>query len=168
MNEELRDMKRYFILLDIIFVSLYVGVMLVLYYMERVPASIRILDLILLGLAAARLTDIISTDEIMKWLREPFVRMEKTEIAGTEAETRTGRGRGWRKVLGDLLSCPWCVGVWVAAGLTYAYFLAPRIIWLFILILAVAEIASILQTIGTILVRLEKYFKGLGVPEEGL
>lgn len=161
-------LRRYFILLDIIFIGLYVGVMGVLYHLGRIPRNISVFDFILLGLAAARLTDIISTDEIMKWLREPFVKMEQTEIAGREVETRVGRGRGLKKVFGDLLSCPWCVGVWIAAGLTYAYFLVPVFAWLFILVMAIAEIASLLQTISTILVRLEKYCKGLGVPEEGL
>ncbi|MBI2843041.1 MAG: DUF1360 domain-containing protein [Armatimonadetes bacterium] len=73
-----------------------------------------------------------------------------------------------KRVIGELLSCPWCVGVWVAALLTYGLFVTPRIIWLLILLLAVAEIGSTLQTISTILVRLEKYMKGLGVPEEGV
>jgi len=90
------------------------------------------------------------------------------ECAGREIQTRMRRGIGMRRVIGDLLSCPWCVGVWVSAGLIYFYFFVPYIAWLFILILAIAEIGSLTQTISTILVRIEKYFKGLGVPEEGI
>ena len=161
-------MKRFLILLDIIFVLLYIGVMTALHFLGRLPTSIRPFDLVLLGLAAARLSDIISTDQIMEWLRRPFVKMETSEIAGREVETRTGRGRGLRKVIGDLLSCPWCVGVWVAAGLTYAYLLVPTVVWVFVLIMAIAEIGSLLQTLSTIMVRIENYCKGLGVPEEGL
>jgi hypothetical protein len=161
-------MKRYLILLDSIFILLYIGVMLTLHYLGRLPHSINILDLALLGLAAARVTDVLSTDEIMRWLREPFIELEPTEIAGREVEVREGRGDGWRRVIGNLLSCPWCVGVWVAAGLTYLYFLLPKVTWLFILVMAIAEIGSILQTFSTILVRLEKYIKSLGVPEEGI
>ena len=160
-------MKRILILVDVVFVTLYVGVMAAIYFLGRLPTSIRPFDFALLGLAAARLTDIISTDQIMEWLRRPFVKMETTEIAGREVETRTGRGRGLKKVIGDLLSCPWCVGVWVAASLTYAYYLMPSVIWVFILIMAIAEIGSLLQTLSTILVSIEKYFKGLGAPEEG-
>ena len=156
------------ILVDVIFIALYIGIMALLQYLGHLPRHINTLDLVLIGLAAARLSDVISTDEVMKWLREPFVQTEETEIAGREVTTRTGRGRGIRKVFGDLLSCPWCVGVWVAAGLSYAYFLLPGYVWLLILVLAIAEIGSILQTISTILVRLEKYMKGLGVPDEGL
>ena len=160
-------MKRILILVDVVFVALYVSVMVDLYFLRRLPTSIRPFDFALLGLAAARLTDIISTDQIMEWLRRPFVKMETTEIAGHEVETRTGRGRGLKKVIGDLLSCPWCVGVWVAASLTYAYCLMPAVIWVFILIMAIAEIGSLLQTLSTIMVSIEKYFKGLGAPEEG-
>lgn len=161
-------MNRLLIVLDVIFIALYVGVTLALYHAGRLPRSVDLLDLFLLGLATARLADIISTDQIMQWLREPFVRMEAEEVAGREVATRTGRGRGLRKVIGDLLSCPWCVAVWVAAGLTYAYFIWPGAVWLLILLLAIAEIGSLVQTTSTILVRLEKYMKGLGVPEEGL
>jgi hypothetical protein len=161
-------MNRYLIFLDTIFIVLFFAALGLLYYQGRLPQSIPVIDLVLLGFAAARLTDVISTDEAMKWLREPFVRLEHTEIAGHDTETRVGRGLGLRRTIGELLSCPWCVGVWIAAGLTYLYFLIPHITWLFILALAVAEIGSILQTITTILVRLEKYFKGLGVPDEGV
>lgn len=161
-------MNRYLILFDAIFIALFLGALGMLYYLGRLPQSIRTLDLVLLGLAAARLTDVISTDEVMKWLREPFIRLEPAEIAGHETEIRVGRGLGLRRALGELLSCPWCVGVWIAAGLAYLYFLLPSVAWLFIFIFAVAEIGSVLQTITTILVRLEKYFKGLGVPHEGV
>ena len=160
-------MKRFLILLDIVFVLLYLCVMAALYFLGRLPTSIGPFELVLLGLAAARLTDIISTDQIMEWLRRPFVKMETTEIAGHEVQTRTGRGRGLKKVLGDLLSCPWCVGVWVAAGLTYAYLLLPAVIWVFILIMAIAEIGSLLQTLSTIMVSIEKYCRGLEAPEKG-
>ncbi len=161
-------MKRFLIVLDILFVALYVGVMFALDHLGSIPRTISVLNLFLLGLASARLSDIISTDEIMTWLREPFVRMETEEVADREVRTRTGRGVGIRKTIGDLLSCPWCVGVWVAAGLTYAYYLWPTGVWLLILLLAIAEVGSIFQTISTILVRLEKYMKALGVPDEGL
>mgnify|MGYP002682492405 CR=1 FL=1 len=158
--------KPFYILLDVIFITLYAGVLLALYYLGRLPRGISVLDFVLLGLAAARLSDVISTDDIMQWLREPFVGVEEEQIAGEEVQTRVGRGRGIRKVLGELLCCPWCVGVWVAAGLTYAYFLLPRIIWLFLLLMAIAEVGSLLQTFSTILVSVEKYLKSICRPDE--
>ncbi|MCE5197799.1 MAG: DUF1360 domain-containing protein [Armatimonadota bacterium] len=161
-------MKPFLILLDVIFIAAYVGVVAALSALGRLPFHIKILDFFLIGLATARLSDIISTDEIMQWLREPFVQIETGEIAGREVQERTGRGHGIRKVIGDLLSCPWCVSVWIAAGLTYLYFAFPRWVWLFILFMAIAEVGAILQTMSTIFVRLEKYLKGLGVPEENL
>lgn len=153
--------KPFYILLDVIFIALYAGVLLALYYLDRLPRGIGVLDFVLLGLAAARLSDIISTDDIMQWLREPFIKVEEEQIAGQEVQTRVGRGRGIRRVLGELLSCPWCVGVWVAAGLTYAYFLLPRIVWLFVLLMAIAEVGSLLQTFSTILVSVQKYLKSI-------
>lgn len=153
-------------MLDLIFIGLYVGAILGLYYLGRIPPGVGAFEFILLGFAAARLADIISTDEVMTWLREPFVETERTQIAGREVETRTGRGRGLRKVLGDLIACPWCIGVWVAALLTYLYFLFPQVVWLFVVIMAIAELGALLQTASTILVRVEKYFQSLGIQEE--
>lgn len=159
--------KPFYVLLDVIFIALYIGVLALLYYLDRLPRDIRILDFILLGLAAARLSDIISTDDILQWLREPFIEIEKEQIAGQEVPTRVGRGRGIRRVLGELLSCPWCVGVWVAAGLTYAYFLLPRPVWMFVLVMAIAEVGSLVQTFSTILVSVEKYLKSICRIDEG-
>ncbi len=160
--------RPFFILLDVVFVLLYVIILAALHYLGRLPRHISTMDLVLLGLATARLADIISTDEIMRWLREPFVKTETEEMGGEEVITREGRGRGFRKVFGDLLSCPWCVAVWVAAGLTYAFALWPVVVWLFVLLIALAEIGSILQTFSTILVRAEKYFKKLGVSDDDI
>ena len=35
-------------------------------------------------------------------------------------------GRGVRMALGQLLLCPQCIGLWVAAGLTSSMLAAPR------------------------------------------
>lgn len=161
-------MNRLYILVDTIFISLYLLAVLVLWEFDRLPMSISVFDFILIGLATARLSDIISTDEVTTWMRRPFVKMETTEIADREVQTRMGRGTGLRKLIGDMLSCPWCVGVWVAAGLVCAYSMFPRFVWLLIVIMAIAEIGALVQTISTILVRLVNYLKGLGVPEENL
>lgn len=158
--------KHFYVFLDVVFVGLYVGVLIALHYLGKLPRNIHVLDLFLLGLAAARVSDIISTDDIMQWLREPFIEVDQEEIAGQEVQTRRGRGHGFRRVLGDLLSCPWCVGVWVAAGLTYALIIFPRFTWLFILIMAIAEVGSLLQTFSTILVSVEKYLKSICRTEE--
>jgi hypothetical protein len=36
------------------------------------------------------------------------------------------RGQGARKAAGELLSCPFCVGMWVATSLTAGHVIAPR------------------------------------------
>lgn len=157
---------NWLIVLDALFIVVYAAAVLILYNLGRIPHDIRILDLVLIILATARLSDIISTDQVMEWLRRPFVTLAPTEIAGHETTTRVGRGRGLRRTIGDLLSCPWCVGVWIAAVLSYLYFMFPTVMWLFILIMAVAEVASLFQTLSTIMVHTEKLQKGRGIKEE--
>ena len=36
------------------------------------------------------------------------------------------RADGRRKTFGELISCPFCVGMWVATGFTAGYVLMPR------------------------------------------
>ena len=36
------------------------------------------------------------------------------------------RGTGVRHAVGELLSCPFCIAVWVATGLAFGMLLAPR------------------------------------------
>jgi hypothetical protein len=37
------------------------------------------------------------------------------------------RGKGLRRAIGDLVSCPWCMGPWVAMGLVGAFVASPRV-----------------------------------------
>ena len=57
-------------------------------------------------------------------LRVPF-----THFAGTSgpAELREKvRGSGFRRAMGALVTCPFCLAVWVATGLGFSLLLAPR------------------------------------------
>ncbi|MEA2385083.1 MAG: hypothetical protein QOH72_5054 [Solirubrobacteraceae bacterium] len=39
---------------------------------------------------------------------------------------RPPRGRGLRRAVGELLVCPYCIGLWVSAGFTAGLLVAPR------------------------------------------
>ena len=56
-------------------------------------------------------------------MRAPFVDVRKGADGGVEEEPR---GTGPRRALGELLSCPSCVGQWSAAGCVAGHLLAPR------------------------------------------
>ena len=57
-------------------------------------------------------------------LRAPF-----TRYAGTTGDAELGeevRGTGLRHSVGELVSCPFCLGVWVATGFGAGLVFAPR------------------------------------------
>jgi hypothetical protein len=82
-------------------------------------------DLLLLGAGTHKLSRLIAKDRVTSPLRAPFTSFEKS-IGSGEVEERA-RGSGWQRVLGELLSCPYCMSVWVAAGLMFLFILNPKL-----------------------------------------
>lgn len=103
-------------------------------------SSLNVYDIVLLSLAAFRLTRLFVYDVIMKFFREMFWNAE--QMNGEVILTKPIRGP--RRTIADLLSCPWCVGMWMAATVTFFYLLTPYA-FLPIAILAVASVGSFLQ-----------------------
>ncbi len=110
--------------------------------------KITIINLILLSLASFRLTRLIVFDKITEFIREPFF----DEIIEKKAEGETEvyylpKKAGFKKFIGELLSCYWCSGIWSAAFIVASHFLFPALAFPLILILAVAGAAAILEMI---------------------
>ncbi len=59
-------------------------------------------------------------------------------------ETVVAAGSGWRWTPGELVSCPICIGTWVAAGLVYGLHLAPRPTRVFLAIMSATGVAQVL------------------------
>ena len=77
-----------------------------------------------LGLATFRLSRLVTKDRVLRPLREPFV----TEVEpGADAEVNsTPASSGLRGATGELLTCPFCVSVWIATALVVGFAAAPR------------------------------------------
>lgn len=56
---------------------------------------------------------------------------------------------GFKAAVSHLLSCPWCMGVWLSLPVLFFYFLTP-LSWLPILMLAVGSLASSLQLVANL------------------
>ena len=81
-------------------------------------------DAALFGIATHKIGRIITRDWVTAPLRAPFT--EYVGSAGGGEVNEHSRGSGLQRAIGDLLTCPWCIAPWVAAGL-YSVFLAnPR------------------------------------------
>lgn len=80
-------------------------------------------DLVQLGLATYRLGRMIAYDSVFETFRSPFA--ETVPDGSGAGMTVRAKGTGAQHALGELISCPICVGTWVAAGLVYGLKLAP-------------------------------------------
>ena len=90
-----------------------------------VPDSLPRGDLLLLSVATYKLSRLIAKDRIMDFIRAPFTRLEgESERPGEVNEEP--RGTGLQHAVGELLSCPYCLGQWVGTGLLAAYLREPR------------------------------------------
>jgi Protein of unknown function (DUF1360) len=88
---------------------------------ERVGAA----DVLLIGIASHKLSRLISKDKVTVPLRAPFTELEGT--GGPSEFDETPRGTGARRAIGELLACPYCLGLWVVAAFAVGLLFAPRL-----------------------------------------
>ena len=81
-------------------------------------------DIALLGVGTHKLGRIVAKDFVTAPLRAPFTRRDEPEGGGEVHDEP--RGGVIRETLGNLLSCPYCLGPWLAAGFGTALALRPK------------------------------------------
>jgi|SRR5690554_2046386 len=107
---------------------------------------VEIIDLIVLILASFRLTHLIVFDQITSFIREPFMIVKtKENDAGELEEYVEIKGNGLRSLIGTILSCYWCAGIWCSVLVVILYFFVP-LMYPLLLILAIAGAAAFLES----------------------
>ncbi len=99
--------------------------------------KLKALDLATLGLATYRTGRVIPFDQVTEPLRAPVT---KPSGGGTEP-----KGSGVQRAFGELVSCPTCIGTWIAAGSVYGLPVAPRPTHAFLAFMATGGIAELLD-----------------------
>lgn len=84
-------------------------------------------DVVLLSLATHKLSRLLAKDAVTSPLRAPFTRYREPAGAAELNEDVRDEGSTVRHGIGELVSCPFCLAVWVATGLTGGLALAPRL-----------------------------------------
>jgi hypothetical protein len=100
------------------------GALLVRRRRNGLPDGLAPGDLALLAVATHKLARLIAKDTVTSPLRAPF-----TTFQGKSGEAELAEsveGTGIRKAVGELVTCPFCMGQWVATALTYGFILAPK------------------------------------------
>jgi hypothetical protein len=74
--------------------------------------------------ATHKLSRLIAKDKITAFLRAPFTEFEG-KGGPAEVEERA-RGEGLQRTVGELLICPYCLGMWLSGAFHLGFMTAPR------------------------------------------
>ena len=88
---------------------------------ERIEAG----DLALVGAASFKLSRLVTKKKIAAPIRAPFTEYQGKGDAPAEVDEKP-RGRGLQAALGELLTCPYCLGLWMASAMVAGLVSAPR------------------------------------------
>ena len=91
---------------------------------QPLPQKVELVDLALVTVATHKLSRLLAKDPVTSPLRAPFTRFEGT--SGPAELREKVRGSGFCKAMGALVTCPFCLGLWVATGFAFSLVVAPR------------------------------------------
>ncbi|WP_206785617.1 DUF1360 domain-containing protein [Amycolatopsis sp. MtRt-6] len=110
----------------------------------RLPRRIGAGDTVLLGAATFKASRLLAKDAVTSPLRAPFTRYE--EPAGEDELNESVPAKGHvQHAVGELVSCPFCLNVWVGTGLTAGLVMAPRATRLAATVLTAVGVADALH-----------------------
>ena len=107
---------------------------------RSIPERVEARDIALLGMATHKLSLMGAQDAIASPLRAPFTELREKESPKKVDEKP--RGEGLRRSVGELLTCKFCLSVWLASFLTYGLVLVPRITRLVAAVFAVVTVSD--------------------------
>ena len=112
---------------------------------RRIPERIEARDIALLGMAAHKVSLVGSQDAVTSPLRAPFTEIQEKESPKKLDEKP--RGEGLQRSVGELLTCKFCLSVWVASFFTYGLVLVPRLTRLVAAVFAVVTVSDHLHQV---------------------
>jgi hypothetical protein len=109
------------------------------------PERPAVTDIALVSIATHKLSRLMAKDAVTSPLRAPFTQYAEPAGAGELNEEVRDQGSSVRHGIGELLTCPFCLAVWVATGLTGGLVLAPRLTRLAATALTATAVSDFLQ-----------------------
>src|SRR5215204_1146712 len=113
---------------------------------ERQAFDPRPRDIVLISLATFRAGRVTAFARVTEPFRDPVTETVPDEYEA--GENVVAEGAGMQKAIGELVSCPTCIGTWVAAGLVCGFRLAPGPTRLVAAILAVSGLSELFSAIS--------------------
>ncbi|MDQ3589180.1 MAG: DUF1360 domain-containing protein [Actinomycetota bacterium] len=107
---------------------------------RQIPERVETRDIALLGVATHKLSMLVAQDAVMSPLRAPFTELQEKQSPKNVDEKP--RGKGLRRSIGELITCKFCVGQWVASFFTYGLVFAPAVTRLVASIFAIVALSD--------------------------
>jgi Protein of unknown function (DUF1360) len=107
------------------------------------PERVGVGDIVLIGTASYKLSRLISKKKVTAFVRAPFTELEGK--AGPAELDEKPRGSGLQRAIGELLVCPYCLGLWASGGFHAGLLFAPRTTRFSASVLAAMSISDFLQ-----------------------
>lgn len=131
----------------IVFVAfIFMGTVILSSEAYKAYGTLTLTDYVLLTLATMRFTRLFVYDKITAFFREQFYDVHETKNGFTLVKPEHGP----RRTLADLMSCPWCFGVWSAGTVSFFYLLTPYAFYP-VLILALGSLGTLLQLLANMI-----------------
>lgn len=105
---------------------------------------------VVVALAACRATRLIAVDTLTDPLRARVFDWAwdvENPTADDDGTARPSPRAAWRTWVWLLLTCQWCLGVWVSAVVYCAWRWGGDVAWAVLIVLAVAEVVGVLATL---------------------
>jgi hypothetical protein len=112
---------------------------------KPVPERPAAADVVLISIATHKLSRLLAKDAVTSPLRAPFTSYAEPGGAAEVNEEVRDQGSSLRHGIGELITCPFCLAVWVATGLTGGLVLAPRLTRLAATTLTATAVSDFLQ-----------------------
>jgi hypothetical protein len=107
------------------------------------PQHVEAGDIVLIGTASYKLSRLIAKKKVTAFVRAPFTELEGK--GGPAELEETPRGTGLRRALGELLVCPYCLGLWASGGFHVGLLFVPRATRFSASVLSAMSISDFLQ-----------------------
>ena len=107
---------------------------------RRLPERIATRDIVLLGVATHKMSTLIANDAVTSFIRAPFTELQEKESPKSVDEEP--RGTGLRHSIGELVTCKFCMGQWIASFFTYGLVFSPAVTRLVASIFAIVTISD--------------------------
>jgi len=110
---------------------------------RQIRGGLGVTDVLMSAVATHKLSRLITKDPVTSPLRAPFTRYQGQ--SGPAELKEEVRGTGARNTVGELITCPFCIDMWVATGLVAGFVFLPRVTRLATDTLAILAGADLLQ-----------------------